>query len=317
MQYIILKDKYRISKITLGAAQLGLHYGVNSVGPPTKDEAFEILKYAFANGLNTIDTSPIYGSSEKRIGKFIQQNKIQKIFLITKLEAQNFPEEIWEDKKALSRKVERDLYLSFTNLKLIPISAYILHFADQAFKDKGIILSELAELKKKGYIEFIGTSLYTDEELKKCINDERIDIIQVPFSILDRRLLESGLLTKAKERGVIIFARSIYLQGLVFMDKLPSRLNSAKKIIDGLHRLANICNMSVNEVCLRYVLSINEISSVVIGVSTLEHMKKNIKIASLGPLNKNMLRKIEKLPQMPTELIDIRSWSPGYDFIRG
>ena len=34
------RDKNGISKITLGTAQLGLNYGINSPGQPTKNESF-------------------------------------------------------------------------------------------------------------------------------------------------------------------------------------------------------------------------------------------------------------------------------------
>lgn len=316
MQYIILKGKYKVSKIILGAAQLGLHYGINSVSQPTEDEVFRILKYAFVNGLNAIDTSPIYGSSERRIGEFIKGIDARKIFMITRLEAQDFPKKTWGDKKALSQRVEKEFRLSCANLNLTKIPAYILHFTDQAFKNDGVILDELMKIKKKGYIEFIGTSLYTSEELERCIADKRIDIVQIPFSILDRRLLESGLLSKARERGLIVFARSVYLQGLVFMHRLPTELNNARETINSLHLLADSYDLSISELCLRYAFSVNEIPLVTTGVDNLEQMKENVGLVSLGLFGKSILKEIERLPQMPPELIDVRSWSQSYNFRR-
>lgn len=307
----------KISKFTLGTAQLGFNYGINSPGQPTEQESHEILKYAIANGINSIDTSPNYGNSERIVGEFIKQNKPGKLFLITKLEAQDFPDILWDDKDALLRIIKCKLIGSCMNIPLAKISAYILHFADQAFRDDGIILDILVKLKRQGFIKYIGTSLYTGKELERCIDDKRIDIVQIPFSILDRRLLESGLLRKAKERGLIIFARSVFLQGLVFMDinKLPLKLKDAKKAIYRLQLLAYSYDMSVNELCLRYVLLINELDSIVIGIDSLEQLKENIKVASLGSLDKDILKEIERLPQMPADLIDIRSWGQRFDFI--
>jgi len=308
-------NKNRISKITLGTAQLGLNYGINPVNQVSTDaETHEILKYAFADGINSIDTSPNYGHSERMIGEFIRQNKLWELFLITRLEAQYFLEKTWKSKKALYQRVENELRLSCTRLGLTRIPAYLLHYADQAFRDGGVVLDILVDLKRKGFIKFIGTSLYTGEELERCIDDKRIDVVQIPFSILDRRLLESGLLRKAKERGLIIFARSVFLQGLVFMQQLPVELSNAQEAISGLHWIADSYRMSVNELCLRYVLSINEISSAVIGIDNLKQLKNNIAIASLGSLDKDILKRIEELPQMPADLIDIRSWGQRFDF---
>ena len=313
--------KNEISKLTLGTAQLGFSYGINnSQGQPTEKETREILNYAFANGINAIDTSPNYGNSEKRIGQFVRVIRglfTSEPFIITKLDAQDFPEEVWGNRPNLFQKVEDELNYSRQNLDIEMIPAYILHFANQAFWKEGVLLDRLVKMKKKGYVKFIGTSLYTGEELERCIDDKRIDVVQLPFSILDRRLLESGLLRKASERGIIIFARSVFLQGLVFMQQLPVELSNAQRAISGLYQVAAIYDMSVNELCLRYVLSINEISSVVIGIDSLNQLKENIRVASLGPLDKDILKRIEKMLQMPAELIDIRSWGQKFDFTGG
>ncbi len=334
--------KNGISKLTLGTAQLGLDYGINfSQGQPSEKESQKILKYAFANGINAIDTSPNYGDSERRIGKFMETimetidnnrsiaslscflvgQKDIDAFVITKLDAQDFSEKLWKDKKALLQRVENELIESNMNFPLVEISAYLLHFADQAFRDGGVVLDILVKLKRQGFINLIGTSLYTADELERCIDDKRIDVVQLPFSILDRRLLESGLLRKARERGLVIFARSVFLQGLVFMQQLPfgKGFNNAKATmaVSGLNRLAEFCDMSVNELCLRYVLSINEVSSAVIGVDSLKQLKENIRVASLGLLDKDIMKEIERLPQMPAELVDIRSWGQRFDFTGG
>lgn len=313
-----MQNKYGFSKITLGTAQFGAKYGINSQGQPTEKEVFEILEYAYRNDIDAIDTSPNYGDSDKIIGKFLDRHLYfsWKVCLITKLEAQSFPDEIWKHKKILSQRVRQEIKSSCKNFNRERITVCIVHFADQAFKNNGILLDELTKLKNQGYIYFIGTSLYTADELERCIDDRRIEVVQLPFSILDRRLLESGLLRKAKERGLIIFARSVFLQGLVFMQQLPAELSNAKQTIDNLHRLTGVCDMIMSELCLRYVLSIKEISSIVIGVDNLEQLKENIRIASLGPLDKDVLKEIEKLPQMPADLIDIRSWGQRFDFTK-
>lgn len=309
---------YENNRIIMGTVQLGLDYGVNTIGQPTEDETFKMLRYALDNGLNSVDTAPVYGESETRIGKFIKETKAQNICVTTKLEAQSFPDETWDDEDALCQKVREEFNCSCRNLNLKRIPVYILHFADQSFRNDGIILKELVKMKKEGYIEYIGTSLYTGEELEKCIDDKTIDLVQIPFSILDRRLLESGLLSRAKKRGLMVFARSIYLQGLVFMPPtlIPIRLGRAKKALDGLRQLADSHNMSISELCLRYVLSISEISSAVIGMESLKQLKENIKIASLGLLDRYILKDIEKLRQMPSDLIDIRSWNQSSSFRR-
>lgn len=310
------KDKIR--KLGLGTVQLGLAYGIAMSKPLTENEAFSILQYALNNGIDLLDTAPVYGNSEKRIGEAIKKTGAQEVHVVTKLEAQEFPEEVWADKAALSRKVKEEFERSCARLKLERVAGYILHFAAQAFRNDGVVLDELVKMKKVGSIEFTGTSLYTGEELERCLDDKRIDAIQAPFSILDRRLLESGLLGRASKRGLIVLTRSTYLQGLLLvgLDELPACVKGAKQAINNVHTLARSCDMSTAELCLRYALSINEISLVVVGVASLQQLREAVKIAALGPLEDDVLRKVESLPQMPVDLIDVRSWSQNYDFRR-
>lgn len=312
-----MTHKDKIHKLGLGTAQLSLVYSMQMTRELTEDEAFCVLKYALDNGINLIDTAPIYGSSERRIGKAMQETDAE-VCVVTKLEAQEFPEEIWTDKDALSRRVREEFEGSCANLRLERISGYMLHFVAQALRNDGMVLDELVRMKGAGCIEFTGTSLYTSEELERCLDDKRIDAIQAPFSILDRRLAESGLLSRASKKGLTVFTRSTYLQGLLLinLDELPVHLKKAKQVLHNVHVLAKGCGMSVAELCLRYAFSVNEISSVVVGVASLQQLKEAVRIAALGPLEKGILREVESLPQMPADLIDVRSWSQNYDFKR-
>ena len=64
----------KISEITLGTAQLGFNYGIaNKTGKPSIIIANEILKSALKYGINTFDTSPVYGKSEQIIGSFLKK----------------------------------------------------------------------------------------------------------------------------------------------------------------------------------------------------------------------------------------------------
>ena len=55
--------------------------------------------------------------------------------------------------------------------------------------------------------------------------------MQVPFSLLDQRLLQDGSLARLKDLGVEIHARSLFLQGLLFMEPLPEKLRDAAPLL--------------------------------------------------------------------------------------
>ena len=55
--------------------------------------------------------------------------------------------------------MEHELVESCMNIPLAKIPAYIFHFADQAFKNNGILLDELVKIKKQGYVNQLGRHL--------------------------------------------------------------------------------------------------------------------------------------------------------------
>ena len=56
------------------------------------------------------------------------------------------------------------------------------------------------------------------------VNQDLLDIVQVPLSLLDQRLIQDGTVKKLTARGTSIHARSIYLQGLLLTpaDRWPT-----------------------------------------------------------------------------------------------
>ena len=62
-------------------------------------------------------------------------------------------------------------------------------------------------------------------ELDKYFNYYNFEVVQFPLNIFDRRIIDSGWLDKLKKKGVELHARSIFLQGLLLLDKkdLPKK----------------------------------------------------------------------------------------------
>ena len=74
MKYFEWRDE-KVSQFVLGAAQLGMNYGVaNKTGQPNEEESFAILDKAAKNGVTMIDTAQAYGNSERVIGQWIKAN---------------------------------------------------------------------------------------------------------------------------------------------------------------------------------------------------------------------------------------------------
>ena len=98
------------------------------------------------------------------------------------------------------------------------------------------------------------------------------DLIQLPLSVLDQRMLSSGHLEMLKNEGVEIHVRSAFLQGLLLMslDEIPEFFKPIKPLLARWHAAARDQGLTVNQAALIFVRDIPFVDKVVIGVNSLE-----------------------------------------------
>jgi len=294
------------SKLCLGTAQLGMHYGINNmIGKPSLEESRSIVSLAINNGITAFDTAPEYGDSEEILGKCLDGTSRGKLMLISKV-----PPTDWsKSKEDIIERVNNTLNKTLKDLGIKILPVYLFHRFNDIEKENSLILNELISIKQKGLIGKIGVSIYTPEEAERSLNIEGVEVIQVPFNLIDKRLLENGFLSRAMKKGITVLARSVFLQGLFFKKDIPDKLKVfkpyQKKIID-------ICaeeDMSMEELALRYVLGIAGINSVIIGAETTDQLQGNIKIARKPKLSSEIAGKIDKLGSAPESIINPGLWN--------
>jgi len=266
-------------KIALGTVQFGLEYGIsNTCGRTDQRSVNQILQYACDNGIDTIDTAAQYGESESVLGSFSDNNCNWNI--VTKT-----PSFIHDSIQKRHTKQLRECFNnSLLNLNKKCIYGLLMHSCSDLFKNNGdFLFKEMEYLKSIGLVEKIGVSVYSKQEIDQVLDNFKIDLIQLPVSILDQTLIHDGSLTKLKKYGVEIHARSVFLQGLMFMEKdmIPSYFNPIIKNIDAFQNLAMELSFSRLELALSYVASICEIDKIVVGVNTINQLKEVIKAAKL------------------------------------
>ena len=252
-------------RICLGTAQFGLDYGVaNTHGCMQEEEVKSVLKYAIAHGVKTLDTAVSYGNSEEAIGRSLKALG-RNLDIVSKLPAHNEMKASVHDIVAKSAK----------RLGGGKIYGYLLHsFEDYRKQD---VWKELSQLKTKGMIGKIGLSLYLPEEAQRVLKDNvEVDIIQVPYSVFDRRF--EPFLRQFKERKMEVYVRSVFLQGLAFLEpgRLPVPLSGARAQVNALKKLSVKSGMPVSALCLNFAMVHPLVDRVIIGVDHLEHLKLNL-----------------------------------------
>ena len=263
-------------KIGLGTVQFGTNYGIsNSTGQTNPEEVNRVLKTAISVDITLLDTAAAYGSAEKVIG----QNDLSGFSIISKF----MPPESGQN-------IESQIAKTLKNLNVSSIYGYLAHRPVHLARNLSI-WDDLIDLKSKGYVQNIGLSLNSPDELDPFLNHDIFpDIIQLPYHYFDRRFERVMSLMKGKDCE--IHARSAFFQGLFFMD--PSRLDSFfDELKPALKRLqAEIKNIPGS--LLHFVLQNPLIDNVIIGVENNRQLIENVK----------SLKQPEKLPELTETFSD-------------
>jgi len=303
----------QISKITLGTAQLGMNYGIANInGKPDFNDAFNLLDYSWKNGINTYDSSPLYGNSEEIIGSFISANIKEKKTLIVISKLSKIDKKLDPTYDNYYKFIKKNIMKSLNTLKINCIPIYLLHHAPDIYIKDGLVIRCLNQIKKEGLIKRIGLSIYNIKEAEKALKFREIDIIQSPLSIFDHRLIDFGLLKKFHKFGYLIFARSIYLQGLFLLspEKLPDYLKIAKKPLLKLRGFAKEFSIDIAKLAFLYVRDVPEITSLVIGVENKNQLVNNLKFLDEKPLTSEIFKNIsEEFCDLSEKIINPSLWN--------
>jgi len=264
-------------KLALGTAQFGLDYGIaNQQGQIPSVEVKNILAKAKSGGLDTLDTAISYGNSEACLGEVgVSDWKV-----ISKLPA--IPDECGDIFEWVSDSVNDSLQ----RLNVNNLYGLLLHRPQQLLELNGEeLFNALEKVKKSGLIQKIGVSIYDPSELDELCSRFPIDIVQAPFNIIDRRMIDSGWMVHLNEKKIELHIRSVFLQGLLLMDSesRPRNFDRWSSLWDKYDAWLEQSNLTSLQACLRYVLSFPEIDKIVIGVDSQNHLEEILK-ASKGAI---------------------------------
>ena len=250
-------------KIILGTAQFTTNYSLFKNKFSRKEKKF-FIKFADKKGIKLFETSPAYGEAEKFLGMHPNSGNI-----------------IWKIPKLRNSKlnaIEQNLKIiknSLEKLKRDSFHTILLHSAEDLIGKNGKeLFNLLTKLKKTGICKKIGVSLYKKKTLKKIFRKFKIDVIQLPYNIIQNEFSDQELLIlKKKFKFLEIHARSIFHQGLLLKKikknknpKFKKLINEQSKILDQLLNICKKTNCSLLDLCLSYVLRKKFIDKIVIGV---------------------------------------------------
>tara|TARA_E500000178_G_scaffold344230_1_gene392132 strand:- start:9459 stop:10814 length:1356 start_codon:yes stop_codon:yes gene_type:complete len=246
-----------LSKISLGTAQVGLDYGINnSKGMMNSKNLKAIINYSNLMGIRNIDTAFSYGESESKLGNVGVKN-----FKITSKVPHVFSSQ--------KNHIKKFLMTSLKRLKIKKLECLMIH-DPYTLKNKGNLMkifNEMLKLKSINLIQKIGVSITDFSDLDFLIKNSPVDVIQVPFNILDQRIKKKFFLEKLEKKNIEIEVRSVFLQGLLFKKKsdIKKMFKKSKYNWDKLNFFFKYDKFSKFSYMLNYVYDQKFIKRIVVG----------------------------------------------------
>jgi aryl-alcohol dehydrogenase-like predicted oxidoreductase len=141
----------------------------------------------------------------------------------------------------------------------------------------------------------LGVSVYSSNELRILNKFKELTVVQSSLNIIDRRILDIGNFVNEGADRFTIHTRSAFLQGLLLMnpEQRPSRFSKWQHLWTVLDKFIDESGLTRLEVCIRYVLSVEAVNKVIVGIDSLSQLKE-ICVSASG-----------ELPVIPMELVSV------------
>jgi diketogulonate reductase-like aldo/keto reductase len=214
----------------------------------------EVLKTLILKGAKVVDSSPMYGRSEKVVGDLSTAENINaQLFIATKV----WTSGVDEGKKQMQRSFE---LLRRSKVDLMQVHNLV---------DWQNHLRTLQSWKDEGKVRYIGVTHYLDsmhDKLESIIRTNKIDFIQVNYSIASRNA-EKRLLPFARENNVAVIINRPFEEGALFQRVQGKALPPFAREMD--------CS-SWGQFFLKFILSNENVTCVIPGTSKVKHLIDNL-----------------------------------------
>jgi aryl-alcohol dehydrogenase-like predicted oxidoreductase len=297
-----------VSPVIFGAWAIG---GWMWGGNDAKD-SLEAIAASIDAGVNTIDTAAVYGlgDSEKLVGKAIK-GKRDKVILATKCGmrwnspdgADPWPQKDNQGNDIIIRKNSRpesiayECEQSLQRLGTDVIDLYQIHWPDSTTPVEES-MHALVKLKEQGKIRAIGVSNYDIPWMDKARKVTRLDSLQPPYSLIQRKI-EEDVLPYCRANGIGVIVYSPLERGLLTGKVSPDRVfppgdhrathkfftvENRKRVLAALAKIKPIADRhgaSYAQVVINWTIHEPGITAALVGARNAEQAKHNAKAMEL------------------------------------
>ena len=281
------------------------------------------LSLASEKGINWIDTAESYseGKSEKNIGDLLSSFSNDKFQISTK--ARLDP----NSSESIISQLDRKIDASLGRLQRDFVELYQLHNRIQSVGDKdnfsakdilkrGGVADAMEKFKSDERIKSIGiTALGDIDAINEVVLSDCFDVAQIYYNLLnpsasfttkgkwnDQNF--SNLIKNCKSKDMGLMNIRIYAAGYLATEKRHGREipitfgvseNELNRRVEKINFILKDIQGTKAQKALRYGLSNDNMSTIVIGLAKISHLEEALEGYELGSLNEEILKKIEEL----------------------
>lgn len=290
-------------KMGLGCVQLGLPYGNQADLPLMPEhEAIGILRTAVASGIIFFDTAAAYGDSERRIGA---SGILDQPGVLVTSKIPIAQESIWHDPNAYWNFCERSIEATLRNLGIKKLQLLQFHQSSVDFLQSPSFKSACETIKKLGFADAIGVSVYHPDEALAASESPLISWLQIPINIIDQRFIRENLLEVYKKNNIRLIARSILMQGVLVADA-PLPKVTASELLKNVRSMAQEAAMGqLQDFAFRFIFGnlAKLIEIALIGVQSEHDLRDNLArtLRNITALDPEELRRFEAVQAYVTQ----------------
>lgn len=195
----------RIPVIGLGSSRT---FNVGN-DPQGLDNVTEVMRHFFQAGGTTIDSSPMYGSSQPAIGYGLKKlglntrEKHKQVFSADKVWTPGIGMGVEDGVEQMEQSRRYWNVASFDLMQIHNLVDWQEH------------IETLHEMKRQGHIRYVGITTShgrQHDELAEILKTQELDFVQFSYNVLDREV-EKRLLPIAMERGIAVIVNRPFRRG--------------------------------------------------------------------------------------------------------
>ena len=286
-------------------------WGMGSWSGSDDDESRASLELAVKLGCNFFDTAWGYGEgkSERLLGELVRAHPDRMLFTASKIPPKNFK---WPSKRGFTLDecfppdhIRAYAEKTLENLGTDRVDLLQFHVWEDAWARDERWQRAVSDLKDDGMIAGVGVSVNRWEpwNVLDTLRTGMIDSVQVIYNIFDQAP-EDELFPLCRELGVAVIARVPFDEGTLtgamtrettFPEGDWRRLYFVRENLDASVTRADAvrellpAGMTMPELALRFILSSDDVSTVIPGMRRAKHVRSNIAASDKGALSPDLV----------------------------